>query len=118
MSTALTRSRFFPAVLGLGTLVITILAILVLLARIGGLIRRRLGSPLVWLVPLLAIATTVPLVGTVRYRVPLDPFLILLASAGLATLVARLRGAPVVRQARSAVPARAAQLVEMVERLA
>ena len=39
------------------------------------------------------------------FLVAVDPFLILLAAAGLATLTARLRGAPVVGERRGAMPA-------------
>ena len=59
---------------------ITVIALLGLIARLTGLLHRPLGSPLVWAIPLLAIAATVPAVGTVRYRLPADPFLILLAA--------------------------------------
>ena len=67
---------------------------------------------------LLALSVVIVNVETPRFREPVDPFLILLAAAGLATLTARLRGAPVVGERRAAVTARPAQLVEMVERLA
>jgi len=67
---------------------------------------------------LLALSVVLVNVETPRFREPVDPFLILLAAAGLATLIARLRGAPVVSERRAAVAARPAQLVEMVERLA
>jgi Dolichyl-phosphate-mannose-protein mannosyltransferase len=73
----------------------------------------------IWWVPILmALSVVVVNVETPRFREPVDPFLILLASAGLATAVGRLRGAPVVGERRGAMPARPAQLVEMVERLA
>ncbi|HTP18915.1 MAG TPA: glycosyltransferase family 39 protein [Solirubrobacteraceae bacterium] len=94
--------------------------VLSLLALAGAFTRLARRAPRwVWVVPLL-LALSVVLVNaeTPRFREPIDPFLILLAAAGLATLVGRLRGAPVVGEARSAVPARPAQLVEMVERLA
>jgi len=73
----------------------------------------------VWVVPVL-LALTVVLVNveTPRFREPIDPFLILLAAAGVATVTARLRGAPVVGERRGPMPARPAQLVEMVQRLA
>jgi hypothetical protein len=61
-------------------------------------------------------------VETPRFRAPVDPFLVLLASAGLATaagpLTRRLRRAPVVAEARDPVAAGPAQLVEMHQRLA
>lgn len=42
-----------------------------------------------WLVPALCLASTVPLIGKPRYRLPLDPFLVLPAAALVATLAAR-----------------------------
>ena len=94
--------------------------LLCLLAIAGAFTRLARSAPTwVWVVPLLlALSVVVVNVETPRFREPVDPFLILLASAGLATLLARLRGAPVVRERRGAMPARPAQLVEMVERLA
>jgi hypothetical protein len=76
-----------------------------------------------WVIPLLlALSVVLVNVETPRFRGPVDPFLIVLAAAGLATLAARLtarlRRAPVVGKAGGAVAARPAQLVEMVERLA
>ena len=93
---------------------------LCLLALAGAFTRLARSAPKwVWVVPLLlALSVVLVNVETPRFRAPVDPFLILLAAAGLATLAARLRGAPVVGERRGAVPARAAQLVEMVERLA
>ena len=74
------------------------------------------------LAPLLALSVVVVNVETPRFRASVDPFLILLAAAGLATAAGwparRLRRPPVVGEARSAVPARPAQLVEMRQRLA
>ena len=94
--------------------------ILCLLALAGAFTRLARSAPKwVWAVPLLlALSVVVVNVETPRFREPVDPFLILLAAAGVATLVARLRGAPVVGERRGAVAARPAQLVEMVERLA
>ncbi len=94
---------------------------LVCLLAIGGAFTRlvRTAPKWIWAVPLLlALSVIVVNVETPRFREPVDPFLILLAAAGLATLIARLRGAPVVGERRAAVTARPAQLVEMVERLA
>ena len=94
--------------------------LLCLLAIAGAFTRLvRTAPKWIWAVPLLlALSVVVVNVETPRFREPVDPFLILLAAAGLATLVARLRGAPVVGERRAAVTARPAQLVEMVERLA
>ena len=94
--------------------------VLCLLAIAGAFTRLARTAPKwIWWVPvLLALSVVVVNVETPRFREPVDPFLILLAAAALATVVARLRGAPVVREGRGAMPARPAQLVEMVERLA
>jgi 4-amino-4-deoxy-L-arabinose transferase-like glycosyltransferase len=91
------------------------------LLAIGGAFTRlaRSAPKWVWAVPLLlALSVVVVNMETPRFREPIDPFLILLAATGLATVVARLRRAPVVRERRGAMTARPAQLVEMVERLA
>lgn len=82
----------------------------------------RRGPRWLWTAPLL-LWLSVALVNaeTPRFREAIDPFVILLASCTLATLLraamARLRP-PVRRQRGSAVPARPRQLVEMSERLA
>ena len=84
---------------------------LCLLALAGAFTRLARSAPKwVWIVPLL-LALTVVLVNveTPRFREPVDPFLILLAAAGLATagerVARRLRGAPVVGERRGAVAA-------------
>jgi hypothetical protein len=94
--------------------------VLCLLALAGAFTKLARSAPKwIWWVPILLAATVVLVnVETPRFREPLDPFLILLATAGLATAVGRLRGAPVVGERRAPMPARPAQLVEMVERLA
>jgi 4-amino-4-deoxy-L-arabinose transferase-like glycosyltransferase len=98
--------------------------VLCLLALAGAFTKLVRGAPRwVWFVPLLlALSVVVVNVETPRFRAPVDPFLILLAAAGLATaagwLARRLGRPPVVGEARSAVPARPAQLVEMRQRLA
>jgi 4-amino-4-deoxy-L-arabinose transferase-like glycosyltransferase len=98
--------------------------ILCLLA-IGGIVTRRgRSAPLwVWVIPLLlALSVVLVNVETPRFREPVDPFLILLAAAGLATAIERARRlldrAPVRREARDPVAAGPAQLVEMRQRLA
>ena len=60
--------------------------VLGLLALAGAalLLARRQGPLFVWLAPLILFATTVPIIGSPRYRTVLDPFLILLAAGGLA----------------------------------
>jgi 4-amino-4-deoxy-L-arabinose transferase-like glycosyltransferase len=98
-----------------------ILCLLALLALPTKLIR---AAPIwVWVVPLLlALSVVLVNVETPRFRAPVDPFLVLLAAAGLASVVARVRTrlhrAPVVGEARDPVAARPAQLVEVVKGLA
>ncbi|MFL5824874.1 MAG: ArnT family glycosyltransferase [Solirubrobacteraceae bacterium] len=75
----------------IGVQLITVLAIVALVGRLSGRLRVRLGTPLVWAVPLLALIATVPTNGSVRYRAPLDPFLILLAAVLLGEVFAWLR---------------------------
>jgi len=94
--------------------------ILCLLALAGAFTKLTRAAPKwIWWVPiLLALSVVVVNVETPRFREPIDPFLILLAAAGVATAVGRLRGAPVVGERRAAMPARPAQLVEILQRLA
>jgi len=94
--------------------------VLCLLAIAGAFTKLARAAPRwLWWVPiLLALSVVVVNVETPRFREPVDPFLILLAAAAVATAVGRLRGAPVVGERRGAMPARPAQLVEMVQRLA
>jgi 4-amino-4-deoxy-L-arabinose transferase-like glycosyltransferase len=98
--------------------------ILCLLALLGLATKRGRSAPLwVWVIPfLLALSVVMVNVETPRFREPVDPFLILLAAAGLATVLERvwgwLRRAPVGREAGRAVAARPAELVEVRERLA
>ncbi len=47
-----------------------------------------------WLVPVLSLASTVAVIGNPRYRLPLDPFLVLAAAVVLAELAARRTGEP------------------------
>ena len=77
----------------------------------------------IWAVPLLFwLSVAIVNVETPRFREPIDPFLILLAACALAAALTsartRLTRAPVRGEARTAVTARPAQLVEVVERLA
>ena len=98
--------------------------IVCLLALAGAFTRLVRAAPRwVWFVPLLlALSVVLVNVETPRFRAPIDPFLILLAAAGLAAAFARIRVAlrrvPVGGEAGDPVPARPAQLVEMRERLA
>jgi 4-amino-4-deoxy-L-arabinose transferase-like glycosyltransferase len=98
--------------------------ILCVLALLALFTRRARSAPWwVWVIPLLlGLSVVMVNVETPRFREPVDPFLILLAAAGLSAvvdwLIARLRGAPVRREAGDAVTARPGQLVEVRERLA
>jgi 4-amino-4-deoxy-L-arabinose transferase-like glycosyltransferase len=98
--------------------------ILCLLAIAALATRRARSAPWwVWVIPfLLALSVVMVNVETPRFREPVDPFLILLAAAGLSAavdwVIARLRGTPVGREAGDPVPARPAQLVEVRQRLA
>jgi ABC-type branched-subunit amino acid transport system permease subunit len=65
-----------------------LLAVVLVLARLAGRLRGRLGPWWLWAIPGLTLALTVPLVGNPLKRVPLDPFAILLVSAGV-TAVSR-----------------------------
>ena len=71
---------------GVAILVVLALAAAVLLALRG---RGRRGPLFMWLVPLLLFAGTVLFLSVPRYRVPLDPFLIMLVAAGAVTAAAR-----------------------------
>jgi 4-amino-4-deoxy-L-arabinose transferase-like glycosyltransferase len=99
--------------------------IVCLLALAGAFSKPVRAAPKwVWGVPLLlALSVVLVNVETPRFRAPIDPFLILLASAGLAGAVGWLRRrlgdrAPVGREAGDAAPARPAELVEMRQCLA
>ena len=72
---------------------------------------------------LLALSVVLVNVETPRFRAPIDPFLILLAAAGLAAGTARIRArlrdrAPVRGEAGDPVATRPRELVEMRECLA
>ncbi len=103
---------------------VTSFYILCLLAIAALATRRARSAPWwVWVIPfLLALSVVMVNVETPRFREPVDPFLILLAAAGCSAvvdwLIARLRRAPVGREAGHPVPTRPAQLVEVRERLA
>jgi hypothetical protein len=72
------------------------LQLLTLVALVGvfAMVTRRLSRPspaaFVWLVPIVLLFSTVFLVGGIRYRAPLDPFLVMLASVPLTALATRL----------------------------
>jgi 4-amino-4-deoxy-L-arabinose transferase-like glycosyltransferase len=94
-----------------------------LLALLGALTPSARRAPKwLWLVPiLLALGTVWVRAETPRFRLPIDPFLVLLASLALTSALqrarARLRRAPAGRDARPPVPARDPQLVKMRHRL-
>jgi 4-amino-4-deoxy-L-arabinose transferase-like glycosyltransferase len=50
----------------------------------GGMIPR--GPWFLWLIPILIVAATLPFAGLPRYRVPADPFVLILAAVGLTWL--------------------------------
>jgi len=96
-----------------------------LLALAGAFSRPvRTAPKWVWAVPLLlALSVVLVNVETPRFRAPIDPFVILLAAAGLSAVAAAVSArlgdrAPVRSQAGDAVATRPAELVEMRERLA
>jgi hypothetical protein len=63
-----------------------------LLAVGGAFTRRARSAPLpIWLTPALFAVVTVPTLGTTRYRAPLEPFLVLLASLAATALLDRRR---------------------------
>lgn len=99
--------------------------VLCLFALAGAFSRPVRAAPKwVWGVPLLlALSVVLVNVETPRFRAPIDPFLILLAAAGLAAVTTRIRArlgdrAPVRGEAGDAVATRPGELVEMRERLA
>ena len=102
--------------------------VLCLLALAGAFTRLVRAAPLwVWAVPvLLALSVVLVNIETPRFREPVDPFLILLASCALVTAAARvrapagrrLRGTPVGGDRGAVLAAGPGQLVEMRERLA
>jgi 4-amino-4-deoxy-L-arabinose transferase-like glycosyltransferase len=68
------------------------LVLLTLVAVVGWIRRRRQPGPLwLWAVPVVLLVTTAPLVGSPRYRIPLDPFLALAAATAIPLLLDRLR---------------------------
>jgi 4-amino-4-deoxy-L-arabinose transferase-like glycosyltransferase len=110
---------------GLARLGVVGLWIMCLLAVAGAFSRPvRTAPKWVWLVPLLlALSVVLVNVETPRFRGPVDPFLILLAAAGVSSAAERVRAwlgnrAPVRGETRDPVATRPGELVEMRERLA
>jgi hypothetical protein len=58
----------------------------------AGLPRFPLGPWFLWLVPLVMVLVAAPINGLPRYRVPADPFLLLLAAIGIVWAWQRLNG--------------------------
>ncbi len=118
------RAQSIPAhTAGTGVVSFWIVCVLALIGVLTPLVRA--APKWIWWVPvLLALSVVLVNVETPRFRAPVDPFLILLASAGLAALAGwlgrRVLGdrAPVGREGRDAVAARPAELVEMGQCLA
>ena len=62
------------------------------LAIVGAFTASVRRAPLaLWLAPLLFWATTIPFSADMRYRMPIEPFAILVAGAGAAAILVRLR---------------------------
>jgi hypothetical protein len=70
-----------------------LIELVALVAIVAGTLRR--GPAAVWGVPAMILISAIPLAGGTRYRAPADPFIVLIASAGLVhgwrTLRARTR---------------------------
>jgi 4-amino-4-deoxy-L-arabinose transferase-like glycosyltransferase len=60
----------------------------------GGPPRIPSGPLFLWLIPILMILVAMPVAGLPRYRLPADPFLLILAAVGLAWLLDRLAASP------------------------
>lgn len=70
--------------------------LLALLALGGALTPAARAAPAaMWGAPLLILLSAVPLLGLTRYRLPADPFFVLLAALGALSLGRRLRGSQV-----------------------
>ncbi|MFN8215405.1 MAG: glycosyltransferase family 39 protein [Solirubrobacterales bacterium] len=68
-------------------------------ARAGGTAPHPPSGPLfLWLVPLAMLAIAIPIAGLPRYRLPADPFLLMLAAIGIQWLLHAAR--PATREAR------------------
>lgn len=81
------RWTWTPTVVAFWALLVAALAGVVLLAR-----RRVPRGPLwLWAVPVVLFLSVVPLLGPPRYRIPVDPFLAILAAVALTALVDRGR---------------------------
>jgi 4-amino-4-deoxy-L-arabinose transferase-like glycosyltransferase len=66
-----------------------LVAIVGIVARVRGRIRFAAGRWWLWAIPVLALAGTVPVAGSPRYRAPADPFLLLLVAMTVAAVLER-----------------------------
>jgi 4-amino-4-deoxy-L-arabinose transferase-like glycosyltransferase len=87
-----------PAAERIGLAIVVILALLGLVAIVRSKPRGPDGPPRIprgplflWLVPILMILIAAPIAGLPRYRLPADPFLLILAAIGLVSAWDRLR---------------------------
>jgi hypothetical protein len=72
------------------------------LAVAGAFTRRARQATLwFWAIPVVMLATTILVQGAPRFRLPFDPFLVLLASLALVTLAERLSAPAAGRTSRS-----------------
>jgi 4-amino-4-deoxy-L-arabinose transferase-like glycosyltransferase len=90
----------YPTAERIGLALAAVLAAVGLVALFGPWARSADGSPrrphgplFLWMVPLLMLVTTLPIAGVPRYRVMIDPFLLILAAIGLLALWDRRPGA-------------------------
>jgi 4-amino-4-deoxy-L-arabinose transferase-like glycosyltransferase len=94
------RSELEPLSL-LAVAALAVLGLIVLLRRpsLGGNrspgppARLRGGPPFMWLVPVLLLASVLPIIGLPRYRATVDPFIVMLAALGVAYLWQRISAA-------------------------
>jgi len=61
-------------------------------SRAGGGVMVPGGPVFLWLVPILLVVATLPFVGLPRYRLPADPFLLILAAIGMTWIWDRIDG--------------------------
>src|SRR5205823_5510051 len=67
-----------------------LMALLALLGIVAGRPLRRRRPAFLWLIPVLLFLAPAFFLGGPRYRIPVDPFLVLVATSGLAVLAARV----------------------------
>jgi 4-amino-4-deoxy-L-arabinose transferase-like glycosyltransferase len=76
-----------------GLYLVLVLALVGIVVQLGLLPGRR-APAFVWAFPLLMLVPGIAVYGIARYRVPADPFLVMLAAVGVVALVDRLRARP------------------------